>query len=487
MSTCKIYLLVDVDFDGYASSALMFKYLKHTFPQVQVTPLFHSSKIHGLDDEEIMNQILADKPCLVICPDSATSDIKQHQILKDSGIDVLVLDHHPVFPKSDIACVINNKFSPKLINIEGSGTLVAWKFCHYIDKQLNKRYAAKLGDIVYFSLISDIIDMRPLEHSLLSRYGCKNIQNKLLKQLCAKLTTEPLTNTKLSWEVIPKLSAIIRSDRQDIKEALFWGLVTEQQQYIDIVLNECEKIHSKQNREIKKYIEENVSNINSDNMIIFESSDDLSSEYRGLVASRYGTQFNRPVLLYKDVGDSFTGSLRSPIPIKEELQQTGLFNWVEGHDSAAGFEFNKDKLKDIQKFVAECPIDLSETVCRSYNATQLRNAPWTLVDDYDFVWGQKIPAPLMHIHSIKLNTKKDIELLGKYDTTIKFTYKNIDYYIEYRSKVWKKEHHITDNIDLEIEILGTLHLGKDGRKWVKIEKWEQKEIEPEILTWQDLF
>lgn len=67
----------------------------------------HEGKQHGLSDVDI-SDLIVKKVRLVICPDSASNDYEQHQILKQHGIDVLIIDHHEAERVSEYACVINN-------------------------------------------------------------------------------------------------------------------------------------------------------------------------------------------------------------------------------------------------------------------------------------------------------------------------------------------------------------------------------------------
>ena len=67
----------------------------------------HEGKSHGLNDVNI-SYLLEKKIKFVICPDSASNDYEIHKILREHGIDILILDHHEAPSISDYACVINN-------------------------------------------------------------------------------------------------------------------------------------------------------------------------------------------------------------------------------------------------------------------------------------------------------------------------------------------------------------------------------------------
>jgi len=85
-------LILDPDVDGFTSSALFINYFHCHFPDYienNVQYVMHSGKQHGID----LDLIPPDTEIL-ICADSASNDYKQHKILKESGVEIVILDHH---------------------------------------------------------------------------------------------------------------------------------------------------------------------------------------------------------------------------------------------------------------------------------------------------------------------------------------------------------------------------------------------------------
>ena len=95
-SNKQMAIIIDCDCDGYTASAILINYLHDLFPQYVESNLsyfVHDSKQHGLSDA--MNWLSnKDNLGLVIVPDAGSNDYTYHKQLKDSGIKVLVLDHH---------------------------------------------------------------------------------------------------------------------------------------------------------------------------------------------------------------------------------------------------------------------------------------------------------------------------------------------------------------------------------------------------------
>jgi len=94
-----ICFIVDCDCDGYTSSAILWLYIKSIFPDADLTFTVHEHKQHGLEDK-IDWLIDEEQFDLVLCPDSASYDLKYHQRLAEISTDCICLDHHTI-PKDD--------------------------------------------------------------------------------------------------------------------------------------------------------------------------------------------------------------------------------------------------------------------------------------------------------------------------------------------------------------------------------------------------
>ena len=86
----KILFIVDADCDGFTSSSILWLYIKHTFPEVELEFTVHEHKQHGLDDKVdwITDEARWD---LVIVPDAGSYDVEEHRALGELGMDVLVI------------------------------------------------------------------------------------------------------------------------------------------------------------------------------------------------------------------------------------------------------------------------------------------------------------------------------------------------------------------------------------------------------------
>ena len=115
--------------------------------------------------------------------------------------------------------------------------------------------------------------------------------------------------------------------QDEISTILFYALAEEGRLFDRVV--EHILIHN-----YRKYVQEYLrawKKFDEDNSIIFEKVDNLYSYYTGLVASKINDKYNKPCILYRKPKDGkIIGSIRSPYPIKQQLKDSGVFDWAEG-------------------------------------------------------------------------------------------------------------------------------------------------------------
>ena len=482
-----IGILMDIDGDGLYSSVLMYKTLKHINPKCKIKVFLHKNRVHGLNDESLMDEILSSGINLLIVPDASSGDFKQHKVLHDNNIDCVCVDHHPHFEYSPYATVVNNQLSDNVINKNGSGALVTFKMCQMLDN----KFANTMIDIVWFSLLSDIMDMSSMENRIFSYWGKRKLKNKFLIAMVNKFigsNPDDLNNESISWKVQPKISAIIRQEDDKIKQKLFLALATEKDEYIDYIIENCEKIHKKQNDDVTKYFNTMLESVNEENRIIFEPID-IYPYYSGLVASKFVDKYNRPTILYRPSKDGYSGSVRSGFPIKQQLIDSGVFTFANGHDSALGVGF-KD-IDVVSAYVCEALIDDSRLVTLSSDISSISNDLYAINDQYKEIWGHGIEKVSVHIPPFTINSH-DIQLLGKDKRTMKFNKDGVDFMLFRISNQTKADFHVNDkkNVKLSVEIIGEPSTNKYMNKTTKqimINKYEVNVIEDKPIEFDDFW
>lgn len=104
-------------------------------------------------------------------------------LLKNMGVNVLVLDHHEAEYESEDAIVVNNQLSENYENKALTGAGVVWQFCNYFDERVGQPGTSyKYIDLAALGIISDMASVLTLENRYIISNGLKNIHNHFFKQ-----------------------------------------------------------------------------------------------------------------------------------------------------------------------------------------------------------------------------------------------------------------------------------------------------------------
>lgn len=454
------------------SSSIMYIFLKRLNPNVDIIPLFHSGKQHGVSDKEVLKYLKKQTPSLLITPDSSSSNVKECKILKELGWEILVGgEHHEIEASNPYAVVVNNQMG-NVANRYGSGGLVTWKMCSYINKDLCK----DLISYVMISLIGDSMNMTSDENYTFAHWGKKRIHKNLQPFIDELNKGETESNKSYSYGCVTNINSLIRLGDMKEKEELFKALIGEADP--SNIIARCKYYHNKQSTDSKKLME-TVDIVYDGKAMICKLSE--KTTLTGLVANKLMSEYNKPILLVHDREDGCCdGSVRSPIDIRDMLNDSKLFNYNSGHSFAFGTSYNKSNEQDIIDYLDTSIVDC-EPCIDVITSTTIKNIPsklFHLNKAYNDVFGMNIPIPIYHIQPFTIfNT--DISILGK-GNTIKFSYQGIDFIMFFVSNKLKEELYIGENKKkIRIECLVELSLNEwNGRVKPQciIQKLEVKEI-----------
>ncbi len=151
-----IGIIMDTDSDGLCSATIAYQFLVSN--GIEPIMFYHTGKQHGLHD--LLDQILEAKLDLLIIPDASGSP-EDCAVLKSSGCDVLIADHHELESENPYAIVVNCMQGDT--NHDASGTTVMAKIVDYTSKMYNYT-SANYDDLIALSLISDSRSMLSIEN-----------------------------------------------------------------------------------------------------------------------------------------------------------------------------------------------------------------------------------------------------------------------------------------------------------------------------------
>lgn len=492
------YILCDSgDTDGICSAVILYQYMKAQNPNWDIEILLHEGKQRGLQDVELFNKVMENPKGMLIIPDSGTNDKEQvNLVYEKTNMDVIVLDHHDLKPNETIekGCLISNKLEDD-ISHSGSGALVTHKFLTALDIEFENDWAKWFIDMVALSLVSDSMDMSNEENRTYYHYGLETIdriQNDFLRELFIKfIGDKPYTQRNISFSVVPKINSICRSKNQELKQRVILSFLGMDN--IEEVLELCAESHKNQKNTVDSIIEDNIEYINelSNNNLIVFTDENMPQSYSGLISGKImNICGNKPTIVGKIKDGLFLGSLRSPIPLREQLDNDELVNWASGHTDSCGVSINAENLQAlVDKYNT---LNLSYTpnteVLKSYSLKSIPKRLYGLFDGkYNVIWGKGIAEPQFHI-TLTFNPT-DVEIIGKNKRTLKLVVDDVSIMLFNSLKEDKTNFLLgyyeddvfvnsPQNKKMSLELIGTLNINEfKGKKTnqIIIDKYEIKE------------
>lgn len=449
----KIAILQDVDFDGYASSALMYMYIKELDRDYPLYTIQHTfPKVHGLNQMNKGDFQLQEGTKLFIVPDAGSEDFEIHKQLKSEGVDVIILDHHECDKGySPHAIVVNNQLSSKFDNKNLCGTGVVMKFLQALDEEEWNFYADGYKDLNAFANIADVMDMREYETKFLADEGLTAIKNPFIKQLIKEqeysLKGSKLNKIKVAFYIVPLLNAMIRFGTFEEKELVFQALTCQREDEDFIFVPKtgprkgvevhetiyeraarlCKNVKATQDssrdkaiKEFEEIIEQNP-NKDTDKILIVPYNSNIDSTLSGLSAMILASKYKRPVLVGKvDSFGKVSGSARNygrfiEQDLRSTLTDSGYFEYCRGHEGAFGFSLERKNIDKVIKWFNEkyqnAEIENFFGVDDIYPVSDIPDNLFDVVDSLSGIWGTNVDEPLFAFEDIDVETK-DIFIMG---------------------------------------------------------------------------
>lgn len=474
-------IIVDSDVDGWTSAALMINYLYKCFPtwtENHLTWSLHQGKEHGLKDH--IDMLLESNYSLVICPDSATNDIKEIAKLHEDNTDVLILDHHiSDVPFSEYAVTINSQYNYPNKDLSGVG--VVYKFCQYLDILGGNNYAEDFIDLVAIGLMGDMMDIRSLETKELIFKGLQdeNIRNPLIAGLVNKnefalskadYAPSPHNNLRITpmgaaFFIIPFLNALSRSGTMEEKLLVFESMLTmrafeeilsnkrghklgEMEKRVEQALRTCTNVKNRQTRAETAGMELLTSQAEQmlDNKVLVFCLEpgEIDPNIAGLVANKLMSKYQRPVCVttrsqneihqndeendwirYEDV---YQGSMRGYTAtgiddFKSVAETSPSCNWVRGHENAAGISLSDPGafVDDMNEKLKNVSTDIVYYVDYTWSAEDVDGDKIIELSELNDYLGTGFARPQVHIKSFTI-TPDNFKVMKS--NTLKFTLPN---------------------------------------------------------------
>jgi single-stranded-DNA-specific exonuclease len=237
-----------------------------------------------------------------------------------------------------------------------------------------------LIDLAALGICGDMGSVLSMENRYIMSKGFANINNYFFESAIEKQSysmSGVVNATTVAFYIVPMMNAMIRVGSMEEKERLFIALTdghrqipcnkrgakgTTEEVAIES-LRECTNAKAKQGRITDQMVEKLEQKIFKydllENKILFvrlDEDDDFPSEINGLIAMKLAAKFKRPTIVTRLGPDGFDkGSIRNISDcelndLKAFLNESGYFEYVQGHANAAGCCINDAQLRAFHEY-----------------------------------------------------------------------------------------------------------------------------------------
>ena len=355
-----ICILGDYDVDGSAATSLFvkfFKSIKH--------PFFYYIPDREKDgygaSKKLFQKLILKKPKLIIMVDCGSTSNEAVTFLNDNKIKSLIIDHHEINkPYPEANAIINPKKNNGYIEYDYfCATTLVYFFLDLLSQRIKSKI--QMSDYLIYVLLATVCDVMPIRKlnrliaiTTLKNFDInKNIAFNTLFNLNDK--KNKLNINDLGYLIGPILNAGGRLGKSSYATEL---LSSDNIDTINIRSNELIKLNNKR-KEIETLLldEINFKNIEDENKdIIIYYNPNINEGLIGIIAARLKDFFNKPSIVITNSNNLLKGSARSVFNynigrvIKKSLDNDIIIGGG-GHNMAAGFTLEKNKLKDFKNFI----------------------------------------------------------------------------------------------------------------------------------------
>lgn len=412
---------------------------------------------------------------IIFILDAGSNQFEEQQALVDSGMDVIILDHHEIsnIDKFNLspAIIVNNQISPNYQNKALSGAGVVYKFIkgldetYFADQMIYKDYI----DLASIGIVADLMDMKTLDNNYISYWGLANINNKFIRELAYKQSRglkgiknpNHLTKNDVSFYIAPIINGVIRSGTAEDKEAVFRALITNEdggfyshtwrnetkmetiwERAVRLATNAKNRQDAAKKKSFVALCEKiEKEKLNEHNIIIVtldkKEAEKINPNITGLIAMELVKKYNKPTLVLREMeldgkqvygGSGRNGNFYGLPSLKNALSDAGGF-YQEGHSNAFGAFLLPNQISSIIEYF-DNNIDASIFDDKVYEVDYWFHTGEAIdtemlkeIADYSFIWTSSIQEPKF---AFDINyTIGDIRIMGENKDCLKINYGGI--------------------------------------------------------------
>ena len=363
----KIAIFGDYDADGVTATAVVFEALtKLGYAQIVYYIPDRQTEGYGMNEAAI-RYLASEGVNLIITVDCGITNIKEVELVKSLGMDVIITDHHhtpSVLPQA--LAIINPQvehcgYPEKRL----AGVGVAFKLMHgvYLRQAPDKIEQLKwLLDLVVIGTVADCVPLVG-ENRTLTKYGLvvlsKTRRTGLLEMFKVGRITIDENNIpdtqKIAFQIAPRINAAGRMDHASSSLKLMIETDVVQARDLALEVESKNKARQKVTTEVTREVRALAENSFKDRKLIFASNEHWQVGILGLIAGRIADEFNKPTAVFQKQTTEFVGSFRSidQFNVVQALEKcSDLLIRFGGHSQAAGAQVKAENMEAFYERLA---------------------------------------------------------------------------------------------------------------------------------------
>lgn len=356
----RICVYGDYDCDGIMSTVMLYSYLSLTGADVTYY-IPEREEGYGLNEDSI-RRIAEDGTDLIITVDNGIASVKEAELIKELGMELVITDHHqPSDELPDAVAVVDphrKDCRSPYKNLCGAG--VTLKLIAAMEGGDYEVALEQFGEYAALATIADVMTLDG-ENRYIVRRGLEYLKNTencgliaLMKE--GKLSPEKINSTTVAFNINPKINVAGRMSSSTRAMELFLSEDEDEATEIARELIECVSERKRYEAEALSEIDEKINKypeILNDRVLVFYGND-WHHGVSGLVSAKITDRYGKPSCILSVSEGVARGSARS-------VQGFSLFNALSsceelydkfgGHTGACGFSLSEEKIDEFRKRV----------------------------------------------------------------------------------------------------------------------------------------
>jgi len=417
----------DYDADGVTATAILIRALRYLGASANFYIPHRFFEGYGPNEDAFM-QAVGEGYKLVITVDCGIAAVVEAEILKEHGVDLIIIDHHQ--PKAEI---------PQAIAIIHPEYDENYPFNYLAGAGVSLKVAEALRDgnledddymLAMFGTVGDIVDLIDENRSIvkkgLSAFRKTRLPGILAILQSAQINQYEVDETTVAFAICPRLNAPGRMDDGNISVEL---LLAEDKFMATEFAREVEGLNDERRTITNQTTEAAMAQAKAKELdklaVLVLYHPDWHEGVLGIVASKVLNKYGKAAVVLTISDDGLIkGSARAPEGLnilKALVANEDLLDKYGGHALAAGLTLNSDDPSELEaglnRAFANCvavkakPIDLH---------LKIEELDFKLVADIDYLapFGEGNKKPVVKLSRIKV---KNVKRVGATHEHLKFT------------------------------------------------------------------